>query len=352
MQTALAFLQTGADALACATAPLGPVAAPRPGLPAFFAPLFSLAPGARSWLEADAVDVLSRAAWRGTCPGSDRRPPALRWGPPDERKFSDGFRSLASRLREGSLRKGVPVTVVSAPVDPDAADALFGHLLGRVPDLPEALLAYGFYRPASETGTGTPEFLVGASPELLFEIGEGGRLATMAVAGTRRANGSAGALASNPKDRDEHQSVVDDLVAQLGAWGRPTASPTVARSFGPLEHLVADIEVDAGPDVDFEAVARRLHPTPALGAYPRGEVGTSWLLGLDPRGDRRRFGAPFGLRWPSGAGRCVVAIRGLQYHDGRLEIWAGCGVVPQSRYEDEWQEVLDKIEAVRTQWQV
>ena len=99
-------------------------------------------------------------------------------------------------------------------------------------------------------------------------------------------------------------------------------------------------------------MARRLHPTPALGAYPRGEAGTSWLASLDPAGERRRFGAPFGLRWPSGAGRCVVAIRGLQYHHGRLEIWAGCGVVPQSRYEDEWQEVLDKIQSVRAMWQV
>ena len=352
MQTALAFLQTGADALSCATAPLDPVASPQAGLPAFFAPFFSLAPGTLPWLEADSVDVLSRAEWRRRFPGCVRRPASPPWGSPDERKFFGGFRSLAARLEEGSLRKGVPVTVVSAPVDPGDAEILFDHLLGRVTDLPGTLFAYGFYRPASATGTGSPEFLVGATPELLFEIDEGGRLSTMAVAGTRRANGSTMALASNPKDREEHQSVVDDLMAQLGAWGRPTASGTSVRSFGSLEHLVADIHVDAGPGVDFETVARRLHPTPALGAYPRGEVGTAWLAGLDPHDERRRFGAPFGLRRPSGAGRCVVAIRGLQYHDGRLEIWAGCGVVPQSRYEDEWQEVLDKIQAVRALWQV
>jgi menaquinone-specific isochorismate synthase len=352
MQTALAFLQTGADALACATAPLDPVASPRAGLPAFFVPVFSLSTGTRPWLEAGSVEVLSRVAWRQRFPGPVRPPAVPPWGLPDERRFSDGYRSLAARLEEGSLRKGVPVTLESAPVEPGDAEILFDHLIGRVTDLPGTLFAYGFYRPAFATGTGSPEFLVGASPELLFEIDEGGRLSTMAVAGTRRANGSALALASNPKDREEHQSVVDDLVAQLGAWGRPTASGTSVRRFGPLEHLVADIYVDAGPDVDFETVARRLHPTPALGAYPRGDVGSSWLESLDPLGERCRFGAPFGLRWPSGAGRCVVAIRGLQYHDGRLEIWAGCGVVPQSRYEDEWQEVLDKIQAVRTLWQV
>jgi menaquinone-specific isochorismate synthase len=352
MQTALAFLQTGADALSCATAPLDPAAAPQTGLPAFFAPLFSLAPDTRPWLEAGSVEVLSRAAWRQRFPSPVRRPVAPPWGPPDERRFSDGFRSLAALLEKGTLRKGVPVTVVSARVDPGDAEVLFDHLLGRVTDLPETMFAYGFYRPASGTGTGSPEFLIGATPEVLFEIDEDGRLSTMAVAGTRRANGSAAALSSSPKDREEHQSVVDDLLAQLGAWGRPIASDRVVRSFGPLEHLVVDIHVDAGPGVDFETVARRLHPTPALGAYPRGESGASWLASLDPHGERRRFGAPFGLRWPSGAGRCVVAIRGLQYHDGRLEIWAGCGVVPQSRYQDEWQEVLDKIQAVRALWQV
>ncbi len=352
MQTALAFLQLGADALACATEPLDLVAAPRAGVPAFFAPVFSLAPGVPPWLEAASVDVLSRAEWRRRFPDPARRPSALPWGPPDEKRFADGFRSLAARLEAGTLRKGVPVTLASASLDPADAEVLFDGLLGRVTDLPGTLFAYGFYRPAPETGTGSPEFLVGASPELLFDLDEGGRLSTMAVAGTRRANGSAAALASSPKDRDEHQSVVDDLVAQLTAWGRPTASNTFVRSFGSLEHLVADIHVDAGPGADFETVARTLHPTPALGAYPRGDAGASWLAGLDPRGERRRFGAPFGLRWPSGAGRCVVAIRGLQYHDGRLEIWAGCGVVPQSRYKDEWQELLDKIQAVRTLWQV
>ena len=354
MQTALAFLQTGADALACATAPLEPVAAPRDGVPAFFAPPFSLMPGEPSWFEAGAgsLNVLSRSAWRRRFPGPSGRPAAPAWGAPDERRFSEGFRTLAARLVDGSLRKGVPVTMIAAPVDPAAAVVLFAQLLGRVPDLSETLFAYGFYRPASETGTGSPEFLVGATPELLFEIEPTGRLSTMAVAGTRRTDSSSASLASSPKNRDEHESVVQDLVAQLSAWGQPIASTTVVRSFGTLEHLATDIHVDAERALDFEAVARRLHPTPALGVYPRGAAGTAWLAGIDPNGERRRFGAPFGLRGPSGAGRCVVAIRSLQYRDGRLEIWAGCGVVSQSRYQDEWQEVLDKIQAVRSLWGV
>jgi isochorismate synthase EntC len=242
--------------------------------------------------------------------------------------------------------------VMTAPLRGDQAAALFSRVLGRVPSLPRNLYAYGFFRPASDTGTGSPEFLVGATPELLFEFDGSRRLSTMAVAGTRRAGRGAVRLDRSPKDRIEHQSVVDDLLGQLAGWGQPVASPIEVRAFGELEHLAVDIQLEAAGSLDFEAIARRLHPTPALGVYPRGRAGSDWLAAIDPGGDRKRFGAPFGLRWPSGAGRCVVAIRNLQYRDGRLEIWAGCGVVSESRYGNEWQEVLDKMQAVRALWGV
>lgn len=354
MRTALAFLQTGADATACVAAPLDPVLSPRDGSPAFFAPDFSLACERAWWFDTDAtaLHTLSKAEWAERFPIGTAGLITPSWGAPDERRFAEGFRTLTSRLQDGTLRKGVPITVMTASLAPEDAPALFAQLLGRVPVLPPNLYAYGFYRPAADTGTGSPEFLIGATPELLFEIEGGRRLSTMAVAGTRRSDAGLASLEESPKDRDEHQSVVDDLLAQVEAWGRPRASGTEVRVFGLLEHLAVDICLDATAPLDFETVARRLHPTPALGVYPRGAAGTEWLTGIDPGGDRKRFGAPFGLRWPWGGGRCVVAIRNLQYRDGQLEIWAGCGVVSQSRYLDEWQEVLDKMQAVRATWNV
>ncbi len=354
MRTALAFVEIGDDALVSAAGPLVPVAFPRAGAPAFFAPPFSMADDDPWWYEADPLSpvTLSRAEWRERCPPGPAGAAGLSWQPPDEERFAAGFRTLSERLEQGGLRKGVPITVMTAPIDADDAPTLFGYLLGRVATLPRSLSAYGFFRPASETGTGSPEFLIGATPEMLFNVEGARRLTTMAVAGTRRAGGSAVSLDRSAKDRDEHQTVVDDLMGQLSEWGRPAASAMEVRSFGELEHLAVDIRLDADRALDFEAVARRLHPTPALGVYPRSREGADWLAGIDPHGDRKRFGAPFGLRWPSGDGRCLVAIRNLQYRDGRLEIWAGCGVVPQSRYDEEWQEVLDKMHAVRALWGV
>lgn len=352
MLTPLGFLQTGPDTIAWVEGCLDPVAYPRPGSPAFFAPDFSLSTDRPWWFDAagGAPRLLTRDEWAIRFPASLPRRIALDWREPDEGRFKAGFASLRRCLDAGTLRKGVPVTSMSAALSGDQAVTLFRALLARVPQLPESVMAYGFFLPRGARGDG-PEFLIGATPEMLFQLDDCHRLSTMAVAGTRLA-GEGATLESSPKDRDEHQAVVEDLLAQLGEWGEARASMTEARRFGQLVHLVSDIRLVSREALDFEAVVRRLHPTPALGVYPRSEAGAAWLAGIDPQRDRKRFGAPFGLRWPSGGGRALVAIRNLQYSGGRLEIWAGCGVVSMSCYEDEWQEVLQKMQAVRALWGV
>jgi menaquinone-specific isochorismate synthase len=129
-------------------------------------------------------------------------------------------------------------------------------------------------------------------------------------------------------------------------------SATFVRQYGELQHLFAEVRMTPRDRPDFEDIVRRLHPTPALGVHPRGQAGAAWLDAIDPAGERRRFGAPFGIRRASGSGRAVVAIRNVQYREGWLEIWAGCGVVRESGYHDEWAEVLDKVDAVRELWRV
>jgi menaquinone-specific isochorismate synthase len=354
MLTPIAFLQTGADAIACVQGPLGAVDRPSAGSAAFFAPDFILSTRSPWWFDAEglALRTWSRAEWAEHFSAVPRSGVAPAWCEPDQRRFASSFRSLRRQLDAGTLRKGVPVTSTVAALSDREADSLFLALLGRVPLLPPGVFAYGFYFPPGMAGQQGPEFMIGATPEILFELEDRRSLTTAAVAGTRPSADVPADLEGDPKERDEHQAVVEDLLAQLSVWGETTASVTTVRPFGQLAHLVADIRLDARHPLDFETVARRLHPTPALGVYPRGAAGDAWLAEVDPRGDRRRFGAPFGLRLPSGGGRCVVAIRSLQYAAGRLEIWAGCGVVPLSRYDDEWKEVLQKIQTVRALWGV
>jgi len=351
MLSPLAFLQTGRETISCAEGDLVAAGYPRPGSTAFLAPDFTLSHRQPWWLDVGrSLKSCSRAEWAVRFPPDPTPTAPLAWGAPDEARFAAGFRSLDDLLRTGELRKGVPVTRMSASVPPERAAGVFARLIARVPTLPDGVLAYGFYLPRGFAGANGPEFLVGATPEILFDLQDGRTLTTMAVAGTRPSTEGPEGLRSSPKDRDEHESVIEDLMARLSVWGDVRASPTEVRRFGDLVHLVADIRLESRDPLDFEGIVRQLHPTPALGVYPRNKTGLEWLKQIDPQGDRGRFGAPFGLRLPSGGGRCVVAIRGIQYAAGRLDIWAGCGVVSMSRYEDEWAEVLQKMDAVRTLW--
>jgi len=349
--TAIAFVQIDAQTFAFVEAPLVPAARPVPGRAAFLAPRFSLE-GGPWWLTArgDEIRRVSVGEWERLFPATPALHTSPRWLAAEQRRFREGFETLQARLADGRLRKGVPITRTRACLDAGQAEALFRRLAARVPALPKGLVAYGLFLPGDRSAG--PEFLIGATPEILFDIEEEGRrVRTWAVAGTRRAEPGAGrALAESAKERAEHWEVVDDLLAQARRVGSPVAGPTIVRRFGSLLHLVTEIDVRPANLADFEDLVRALHPTPALGVSPRGSEGDSWLRGLDPGGERRRFGAPFGIRWPSGDGRAAVAIRGLQYFQGHLVIWAGCGVVASSDYAAEWAEALDKLESVRTLW--
>lgn len=343
-------MQTGPDAYIRLEGLLEPADFPTPGRPGLYAPMFATAPGG-AWLAGDdlRLDRIERDEWGSLVPAPDRPQPALPWGPPEEDRFRRAFTGLRELIHRGILLKGVPASRICVSIDPAETETLLSHLLRRVPLLPPTLMAYGLCRRDSATGT-LAEFTIGATPEVLFEIHGPRRLTTMAVAGTRWASVGPDALQSSAKDRDEHEFVVYDLLNRLAAWGDASVSGTIVRPFGALEHLVTEIDLEARTDLDFESVARALHPTPALGVYPRIDAGRTWLATIDPAGERRRFGAPFGISQPGEPSRCVVAIRSVQYLGGVLNIWAGCGVVAQSRYEEEWQEVLDKIQTVRALW--
>ena len=348
---ASAFVQLDAATFLVMEGSLRPAVPAAAGSPVLLAPHFSLDPrDGWWWAGPQAPARLARDDWRERFSRGPDAVAALGWGPPEEARFRAAFDSLQERFAAGDLRKGVPITRSRAALAGADARRLFERLLARVADLPEGVIAYGLFLPGGRGGR-RPEFIVGATPELLVEVEDGGRVRTMAVAGTRRDGADAAAgLEGSAKDRAEHEAVVEDLLAQLGRWGTAVPRPAAVRRFGTLHHLVTDIDLAPEAPPDFEALVRTLHPTPALGVSPRGGAGAAWLRGIDEAGERRRFGAPFGVRWPSGAGRAIVAIRNVQYHDGHLEIWAGCGVVPASRYGEEWQEAQDKIAAVRTLW--
>jgi menaquinone-specific isochorismate synthase len=188
--------------------------------------------------------------------------------------------------------------------------------------------------------------MLGATPEVLFEIPQKGLLRTMALASTQPSTADERNLFKCEKLLKEHQVVVKSIKKSLGHHGVVKVCNTRTLKLPNLTHLLTPIELTYTSDLSFLDLIRSLHPTPALGGAPR-IAGWKWLKSLQKYGERRFFGAPFGIILKDGFMCSLVAIRGIQWVQDRLQISAGAGVLPESNVESEWHELNLKITAIK-----
>ncbi|MEX1013198.1 MAG: chorismate-binding protein [Waddliaceae bacterium] len=200
---------------------------------------------------------------------------------------------------------------------------------------------YFVYGAWDETGG-----ILGATPEVLFQK-ESCYLKTMAVAGTSDSSKECDLL-NQPKDMYEHSLVVEGITKSLNAIENEAQVNIHKRQvvpFSSLSHLVTPIDVRYSRSYPLETYVRALHPTPALGAFPKDE-GAPWLRDYDQYLPRHRFGAPFGLVRDNSA-HCLVAIRNIQWKKDKIKIGAGCGVVHESVLDNELKEVKLKLHSTK-----
>jgi isochorismate synthase EntC len=177
---------------------------------------------------------------------------------------------------------------------------------------------------------------------------EGRGYQTLALAGTRPVD-RAKELMRDPKEQLEHRMVVEDIVRRLAPFGNVEVDPIRIIELPSIAHLATPIRFEeSGADrMSFADIVRRLHPTAALGAWPRTEAGGRWLREADRGVKRRTFGAPFGLEREDGRGLALVAIRNVQWHEDAVRVGSGAGVIAESRLEREFEELREKREQVK-----
>ena len=137
--------------------------------------------------------------------------------------------------------------------------------------------------------------------------------------------------------------VVEDITERLSFLGDVKIGETKALKLSTFYHLKTPILVESKQEISFEKAVKILHPTSALGAYPKME-GEKWLE--ENESDRNFFGAPFGLVY-KGQAKCLVAIRQVEYTPKNFSLIAGCGILKESDQELEWQEWKLKIASIQ-----
>jgi menaquinone-specific isochorismate synthase len=273
------------------------------------------------------------------------------WQPANSHLFRETFIQLKEMFQSDFLKKAVPLVFEEARIpfqDQIRAQALI-HLLENTQGLP--LMLYGMWD--------LHEGILGASPELLFGFrGKAQPIETAALAGTRLKGSPLPPLLSDPKELEEHQIVIDGIGSSLSHLGRVDVGMTQEVVLPHLSHLYTPLQLRLSPTYQewsdaglIQEIVKRLHPTPALGAYPR-EAGMAWLKAYEKKLPRKRFGAPWGILWESGEGQFVVGIRNLQWEGDRVFLGAGCGVIAASEVEREWNEIQGKIQSVKKVFQL
>lgn len=183
---------------------------------------------------------------------------------------------------------------------------------------------------------------ISKTPEQLVAVMDG-VIYTNAIAGTmpKTVSDAKALLQSDVKNLHEHHIVVQSIEQDLAPFSQNIImkdDPEILENQF-LYHLYTPIKAKLNNGSTLR-VTRALHPTPALGGYPKSEA----MAFLESSGEHRGlYGAPVGFVDAQGDGEFIVAIRSMVIEENRAILFAGCGIVEDSEVESEVYETEIKF---------
>ncbi len=261
--------------------------------------------------------------------------PEIAWSGLGDTDVRAVFDEILASIREGKLKKSVPVLTERGILHRGEPAAL----VKAVNAAPDSLRGYG----CREGGKG----VIGATPEQLFTVRDG-VLETMALAGTAPRH-EIHDFPDDPKEIREHELVADYIEELLAPFGTVGREPRTLLDLGSMVHFLTRMRVRLDdPGTDLNALFGVLHPTPALGACPRGDGALRQLVEYRRRlGVPEPFGAPFGAVH-EGFFQVLVAIRNVSWDGRDVFLPSGVGLVEGSRFDREWRELALKRNSVKS----
>jgi menaquinone-specific isochorismate synthase len=190
---------------------------------------------------------------------------------------------------------------------------------------------------------------LGASPERLVKK-EADDLYTACVAGSiRRGNNFeedqklGQILLSDKKNLIEHEVVVHMIKESMTELCEKLETPKQPQLYKvrDIQHLYTPVKGKVKKGVSIFKVLEKLHPTPALGGFPK--VKAMEMIRETEILDRGWYASPIGWVDANGNGEFAVAIRSGLLTGNRGSIFAGCGIVADSDPMSEYRETEIKF---------
>ena len=196
--------------------------------------------------------------------------------------------------------------------------------------------------------------LVGSSPERLVSV-LNGRVENRPIAGTRARHDNleederlGAELQADAKERAEHDMLVDLARNDLGRIARTGTvclrEHAVLEKFARVQHLVSRVDCElAAPFTPLDALAASF-PAGTVSGAPKIRA-MQLIAELEPE-SRGPYAGAFGYLDTSGNLDMAITIRTFAIHGNTLSVQAGAGIVHESKPEREFEETLEKSDAL------
>ncbi len=196
--------------------------------------------------------------------------------------------------------------------------------------------------------------IIGSSPEILVRV-EKGSATVRPLAGTRKRGVDTAEdkvlekdLLSDKKELAEHLMLIDlgrNDLGRIAKVGSVVVNEQMAiEKYSHVMHIVSNVCCDLRDDVSLMDVLRATFPAGTLSGAPKVRA-MEIIAELEPIKRNIYAGAIGYLSWHNDMD-LAIAIRTAVIKNKRLAIQAGAGIVYDSKPHSEWQETMQKAQAL------
>ena len=198
-------------------------------------------------------------------------------------------------------------------------------------------------------------FIVGSSPEILTRVDNNNITTVRPIAGTRPRGKTIEEdiqlekdLLEDKKEIAEHLMLIDLGRNDLGRIAKTGSVKLTDKMFverySHVMHIVSNVECELRDGINSIDVLKATFPAGTLSGAPKVRA-MEIIDEVEPIKRNIYSGAVGNLSWHGGMD-LAIAIRTAVIKDKTLYIQAGAGIVHDSVPESEWQETMDKAQAI------
>ena len=198
-------------------------------------------------------------------------------------------------------------------------------------------------------------FIVGSSPEILTRVDNNNIATVRPIAGTRPRGKNTEEdiqlekdLLEDKKEIAEHLMLIDLGRNDLGRIAKTGSVNLTDKMFierySHVMHIVSNVECELQDGMNSIDVLKATFPAGTLSGAPKVRA-MEIIDEIEPVKRNIYSGAIGNLSWHGGMD-LAIAIRTAIIKDKTLYIQAGAGIVYDSVPESEWQETMDKAQAI------